>query len=259
MIASSLSVTRSRPAFRDAAGHPHGFSLPGPVAGDTGGMPNDGSRTAATSRPLPGAGQPAGDANAQTISAYDRHVHRYIDGTTHEVSGAVKEWLGRALDGLPPDARILELGSGFGRDAAYLRRLGYQVRCTDATPAFVEALRSRGITASVLNAITDDLPGDLDMVLANAVLLHFTRADFAGVTAKARRALRPGGRFAFTLKAGDGEEWSSDKLGAPRFFCYWRAPHVRAVLTAAGFVSFDLREVRAGRGDRDWLHVVATA
>lgn len=211
-------------------------------------MPNDGSRTA-----------PAGDANAQTISAYDLHVQRYIDGTPHEVSGAVKEWLDRALAGLPHDARILELGSGFGRDAAYLRRLGYQVRCTDAAPAFVEALRARGIPASTLNAVTDDLPGDLDLVLANAVLLHFTRAEFAGVAAKAHRALRPGGRLAFTLKAGDGEEWSSDKLGAPRFFCYWRAPRVRAVLTAAGFSGSDVREARTGRGDRDWLHVVATA
>lgn len=221
-------------------------------------MPNNGPPPAFPS--LPGNGPPvAGDANARTIAAYGRHAQQYIDRTPHQVSGVVKEWLDRAVCGLPRDARLLELGSGFGRDAAYLLSLGYQVRCTDATPAFVEALRARGTPASPLNALTDALPVDLDLVLANAVLLHFSPDEFAEVAAKAHRALRPGGRLAFTLKAGDGEEWSSDKLGAPRFFRYWRAPQVRAVLAAAGFAGPDVREVRAGAGDREWLHAVATA
>lgn len=199
------------------------------------------------------------DANAQTIGSYDQHAQRFIDGTPHEVSGAFKEWLDRALAEMPRDARILELGSGFGRDAAYLQGLGYQVRCTDATPAFVRELRSRGFTASALNAITDDLPGKLDVLLANAVLLHFTRVEFATVLAKARRALRPGGRFAFTLKAGDGEGWSTEKLGAPRFFCYWREAQVRDAAVAAGFAGLDIREVPRHTSGTDWLHVVATA
>jgi SAM-dependent methyltransferase len=215
-------------------------------------MPNEGSTAA------PGDGQPAtGSANARTIGAYDQHAQRYIDQSPADVAGAVKEWLNRALAGVPHDARILELGSAYGRDAAYLQSLGYQVRCTDATPAFIAALRSRGITASPLNAITDDLPADLDVVLANAVLLHFTRAEFASVAGKVRRALRPGGRFAFTVKLGDGQEWTSDKLGAPRFFCYWREPQLRGVLGTAGFAGLDIREAPGRAGDKDWLHVAA--
>ena len=216
-------------------------------------MANDASRLSGTPPSVPD------DANARTLGSYDEHVRRFIDGTPHEVTGPHKEWLDRALAGLPRSARILELGSGFGRDAAYLERLGYQVRCTDATPAFVTELRSRGFTASALNAITDDLPGELDMLLASAVLLHFTRAEFAAVLAKARRALRQGGRFAFTLKAGDGEEWSTEKLGAPRFFCYWREPRVRDAVAAAGFAGSDIREVPRGTGSMDWLYVVAAA
>jgi SAM-dependent methyltransferase len=204
-------------------------------------------------------GQPAaGGANARTISAYDQHAQRYIDRTAREVAGASKDWLDRALAGVACDARILELGSASGRDAAYLQGLGYRVRCTDATPAFVAALRSRGIAASALNAITDDLPDGLDVVLANAVLLHFTRPEFAAVADKVRRALRPGGRFACTLKLGDGQEWSSDKLDAPRFFCYWREQRLRDALGAAGFTDIDIREAPGRAGDKDWLHVLAT-
>lgn len=221
-------------------------------------MPNESSPRTAVPSPADEQPIPEG-ANARTIGAYDRHAQRFVEGTPHEVAGAHKEWLDLALAGVPRDARILELGSGFGRDAAYLRDLGYQVQCTDATSAFVHELRARGFTASELNAITDDLPDELDVLLASAVLLHFTRAEFAAVLAKARRALRPGGRFAFTLKAGDGEEWSTEKLGAPRFFCYWREADVRDAVMAAGFAGLDLREVPRRTGNTDWLHIVATA
>ena len=205
----------------------------------------------------PSAGVAPGDANERTISTYDRYAQRYIDRTTHELPDPLRQWLDRAVAGLPRDVRILEIGSGFGRDAGYLNGLGYRVRCTDAAPAFVAELRARGIDADPLNAITDELPGALDVLLANSVLLHFTREQFSDVAAKARRSLRPGGRFAFIVRLGDGQEWSNGKMDAPRFFCYWREPQLRDVLFAAGFVDIDIRRA-PGPGDKlDQLQVVA--
>ena len=113
------------------------------IPDDNGGMPID-SSTAEDAR---------GEENARTISTYDQYARRYIDRTTHEVPVPIREWLDRTVAGLPRDARILELGSGFGRDAAYLNGLGYRVRCTDATPAFVTELRARGFdTAPLMDA-----------------------------------------------------------------------------------------------------------
>jgi SAM-dependent methyltransferase len=175
------------------------------------------------------------------------------------VPDPIREWLDRAVAGLPRDARILELGSGFGRDAAYLNGLGYRVRCTDATPAFVAELRARGIDARPLNAITDELPGGLDVLLANSVLLHFTREQFGDVAAKARRALRPGGRFAFTVRLGEGQEWSNGKMDAPRFFCYWQQERLRDVLSAAGFAGIDIRRATGPGGKLNQLQVVASS
>lgn len=161
------------------------------------------------------------DSNHQTIQSYEAHVQEYINGTPQDVSGIVKEWLDEAIAGLAKDAHILEFGSAFGRDAAYLQNLGYQVECTDATQAFVDLLKQKGFNARQLNAITDDLGGSYDLVLANAVLLHFTRDETKQVLQKVFAALNPGGTFAFTLKQGEGEKWSEDKLGAPRYFCFW--------------------------------------
>lgn len=175
------------------------------------------------------------NTNDKTIQSYDTHVQEYIDGTIQEVSGTVKDWLDATLQDLPKDAHILEFGSAFGRDAKYIQDLGYSIECTDATKAFVDLLQSKGFNARMLNAITDEIPDEYNLVLANAVLLHFTRDETAKVLQKVFQALKPGGTFAFTLKQGEGEEWTDSKLGAPRFFCYWTEDRIDTLLKDVGF------------------------
>ena len=89
--------------------------------------------------------------NNRTVESYNVHIQEYIDGTPHEVSGGDKDWLDGLLADVSKDARILELGSAFGRDAEYLAGLGYAVECTDATSAFVDLLQQKGFDAKVLN------------------------------------------------------------------------------------------------------------
>ena len=197
------------------------------------------------------------ETNSRTIESYNGHIQEYLDGTPQEVSGVVKEWIDRTFADVPKDAHILEFGSAFGRDAAYLQDQGYHVHCTDATSAFVDLLQEKGFDASVLNAITDELPQDIDVVLANAVLLHFTRDEAIAVIGKVHNALSPGGTFAFTLKQGEGEEWSEEKLGAPRFFTYWTDEQIRAALTSTGFDDISVWGDRVGARDVKWLQIIA--
>lgn len=197
------------------------------------------------------------ETNSRTIESYNGHIQEYLDGTPQEVSGVVKEWIDRTFADVPKDARILEFGSAFGRDATYLQDQGYQVACTDATPAFVDLLQQKGFNANVLNAITDELPQDIDVVLANAVLLHFTRDESTAVIGKVYDALKVGGKFAFTLKQGEGEEWSEEKLGAPRFFSYWTEAQIQDVLTQAGFSDVSIWGDQVGARDVKWLQVIA--
>ena len=195
------------------------------------------------------------NSNEQTIQSYEEHIKEYIDGTPQAVEGVVKEWLDEAIMGLPKNAHILELGSAFGRDAAYLHDLGYNVECTDATQAFVDLLNKKGFKARRLNAITDDLGGPYDFVLANAVLLHFTREETKQVLQKVFEALRPGGTFAFTLKQGEGEKWSEDKLGAPRYFCFWTKEQIRQLIEAAGFTNVRVSGDKT-TANATWLQII---
>jgi hypothetical protein len=94
------------------------------------------------------------------------------------------------------------------------------------------------------------------VILANAVFLHLTRPQLAVTLRHLWAALTPDGRLAFTVKQGDGEEWSTAKLGAPRYFCYWQSQALKDVVTAAGFTSVQVTQWTAPSG-QPFLAVLA--
>ena len=175
------------------------------------------------------------DTNRLTITACDTCWQEYIDNTPTDIQ-PVRDWLDLAVADLAPASQIFEFGSGSGRDAHHLASLGYQIDCSDATPAFVDYLRRSGFAgARLFNAISDQFPPDRDLILANGVLHHFNRQQAQLVIAKAYQALQPGGRFGFTLKEGQGEGIYHDKLSLPRYAHHWPRNEIAEVLKAAGF------------------------
>jgi 2-polyprenyl-3-methyl-5-hydroxy-6-metoxy-1,4-benzoquinol methylase len=173
------------------------------------------------------------DDNAATLRTYEQaaQLYRERSGRTAMDDGLVELVTAHA----PAGARVLEIGSGPGLDAAVLEHRGFSVRRTDATAAFVEMLRAQGHQADLLDVRTDDVGGPYDVVFAQAVLLHIDRAELVGVLARLAAAVPPGGLLAISLKEGDGEEWSSHKVELPRHFVYWREEPLRAVLSEAGW------------------------
>lgn len=195
------------------------------------------------------------DQNQKTIDAYNAHVQEYIDGTPQLLDGDVKAWINKALTFVKKGGTVLEIGSAFGRDAEYMETMGYKVHRTDATQSFVDLLKRQGHEAQLLNAITDDFGGLYAMVFANAVLLHFTPDETSKVLAKAHSSLDTEGVLAFTVKQGDGEEWTEAKLNAPRYFCYWQADDLRKIVSDTGFEIEDLSQ--GTTKNAQWLQVIA--
>ena len=118
-------------------------------------------------------------------------------------------------------------------------------------------MRRDGHEARLLDVRVDDLGGPYDAVLADAMLLHLDREEFADAVRRARAAVVPGGILGCTMKEGDEEAWSDAKLGLPRHFTYWREPAVRAVLEDAGWAVLSI-DLRAGRIE-PWLYILARA
>lgn len=194
---------------------------------------------------------PPGDVTIETYGAA-AHIYRATEGPRDP---ALREFLEEFARSVGP-GQVLELGSGTGRDAAELERRGVEVIRTDVTPAFLDAFRAAGQDARRLDARHDELGGPYDGVVALAMLLHLSRAEFGSLLDRARRAVVVGGQLAFTVKEGDGEAWSDAKLGLPRYFVYWREDAVRTALAAAGWTVVSVDRV-AGRQE-PWLFVRAS-
>jgi len=169
----------------------------------------------------------AQNPNDITIRSYNAEVAGYIQhtpATYQQHHTPLLHWINTTLSFIKNDDRILEIGSGFGRDARYIRTKGYNITCTDGASAFVDYLKAREWDAELLNVLTDDIPPSYKMVFANAVIPHFTPEQFEIVLSKIINTLPKDGVFAFSVKQGRGEEWITEKFEAKRFIHYWD-PH----------------------------------
>lgn len=193
--------------------------------------------------------------NQLTLDAYEGGLDAYNAAKLPEVTGSVKDWVDASLTMIPGGGRVLEIGSAHGRDADYIESKGFTIDRTDAVRSFVDYMRNGGKDAKLLNALTDDYGTDYDMIYANAVLLHFTPEQSLEVIKRAYASLRQGGVFAFSVKIGDGSEWSNAKLNAPRYFTYWNEADLRALIAQSDFEIVFWEEGSTGHDNSDWYHV----
>ena len=188
----------------------------------------------------------------RTIGSYESYARDYDALVSPTPPPDVESALRRLATLAGPGGRILEVGSGPGRDADFLETLGVQVRRTDATRAFLALQAERGKRGELLNLLTDDLGGPYDAVLAMCVLIHIDRSHIDLVLGKIATALRPAGSFLMSLREGTGETTGDYHT------TYWRRKDFVARLERAG-----LRVVWHDRhldSDEDpWLTFLAVA
>lgn len=134
-------------------------------------------------------------------------------------SGEFKVWQDSFLSRIPQGGSILEIGSASGRDARYFAEKGYKVVCTDIVPQALEKL-------------SEDV---FENALRNVALV-----------------LKENGIAAFSLKTGEGEEISMEKMDAPRYFRYHTEPEIREILSKLPFEIITISHA----DNEKWLHVV---
>lgn len=191
-----------------------------------------------------------------TIQTYRENFDKYVARTGTEPRGEFKELLDLFASNLPEMGSIFEIGSASGRDARYLAARGFNVTCTDVIPEALRRLSAQGFQTAEYdfrNSPKLEWIGNFDGVFANASLLHAPQPVFEHAVGNIARMLRPCGVFAFSLKVGEGEEITSEKMDAPRYFNYHSEPEIRNILIGRTFEILSLLHAEEGK----WLHVVA--
>jgi SAM-dependent methyltransferase len=176
----------------------------------------------------------------ETLQFYRGNAEAYAKRTFTSRQARLMAFLAQ----LPAGASILELGCGAGGDTAEMLARGFDVRPTDGSPEMADiASKHLGRTVKTLLFHELDEVEAYDGVWANACLLHVPRAGLADVLAPIWRALKAGGVFYASYKAGDGD--GRDTLN--RYYNYPSQDWLRATYAAAGnwdSLSIDTGEVK---------------
>lgn len=180
------------------------------------------------------------EANKKVYNAnameFDRRTRDYL--LAHILKDA--ELFLAALPGL----RILDLGSGPGRDSLFFRQRGLQPLCLDISPEMIALCRAKDLEAEVGDL--EDMPfaeSSFDGVWAYTSLLHMPKSHLPQVLGRIHQILKPNGAFYIGMKEGDHEGWlESEKYGgARRFFSLYSDEELCRYLSACFSVTHSSR------------------
>ncbi|MDX2287786.1 MAG: methyltransferase domain-containing protein [Hyphomicrobiaceae bacterium] len=145
---------------------------------------------------------------AEIWGGEDIHIGIYArpDEPIADASRRTVERLADLLGAVPADARILDIGSGFGGAARYLaRRFGCEVvalNLSERENERCEALNSAAGLDHLIDVVDgsfEDIPladGSVDVVWSQDAILHSGQR--GKVVSEVARVLKPEGRFVFT-------------------------------------------------------------
>lgn len=176
--------------------------------------------------------------NDKTLSVYDLRADDYIAKTPEKYRTnhiPLLRWLDYSASLIPNHGSILEIGSGSGREVGYLLHKGYYVTASDAVGGFVDYLKECGYNTLFLNILKDPIEKQYNMILANAVLPHFTEDDVRLTLKKVHDALLPNGIFAFSLKQGTGDKWVNEKFVEQRYIHFWSVEAIKKLVQDEGY------------------------
>ncbi|NHW34493.1 class I SAM-dependent methyltransferase [Paenibacillus aceris] len=126
--------------------------------------------------------------------------------------------------------RVLDLGSGPGHQADYLRAQGCDVVCIDLSDEMVAICREKGLEAFVMDFFALDLqPASFDAVWSMNTLLHVPKSNLKQVLKNIKRVLKPDGFFYLGLYGGYESEgiWENDSYRPQRFFAFYEDEHIQ--------------------------------
>lgn len=191
-----------------------------------------------------------------TIDSYNPQADNGYPEKTTPISNEIKEWLDLSVASLPRNGKILEIGTGTGRDADYIERtLGLRVLRSDDSEYFLELQSKNGRdpnSLTKLNIAESPFTKKVDLIIADAVFLYFNDEELDSALQNVIKSLRKNGIFAFTVKIGEGEEIVKNNLNTRRYVKYWNRRDLIAKLNEAGFESLVVSTTKDGK----WLHVI---
>lgn len=206
---------------------------------------------------LPPAQVPA----ASVSNLFDRYADLFDEHLLGKLEYRAPELIADAIKARNPGSAldVLDLGCGTGLCGPLLRPIARTLAGVDLSPAMIDKARQRGVydqleAKDILDALRVSR-GAWDLLVAADVLMYL--GDLTPAFEAAAAALRPGGRFAFTVERCEGDRY---RLGKQTHRFAHSKPYVEHLSRIFGFETETIEEVdvrkEAGKAVRGLLAVL---
>lgn len=155
--------------------------------------------------------------------------------------------------------RVLDIGSGPGRDGVILRNHGLKVVCLDAAREMVSMTGEKGLES--VQADFQSLPfadQSFNGVWAYTSLIHDRKENLPHALQEIKRVLKHWGVFGLGIIEGNSEGYKCDERGYERWFAYYQWEEIKEMLTTAGFDTLYFGKFIAGKTTpKTYLNILA--
>lgn len=192
-----------------------------------------------------------------TIKTYDQAAREYDEETAQFWDMFPVPFITTFASYLPKPGRVLNVGSGPGRDGSLLYATGLNVVCLDASHAMVEMSKARGllsVQSDFLHIPFEDK--SFNAVWAYTALLHIKKSELPKALVEIARVLDLGGVLGLGMIEGEGESYrESSGISMPRWFAFYTKEELGTALGQAGFevVNFETFKPRS----KNYLNFIA--
>ncbi len=188
-----------------------------------------------------------------TLSYYNKKAKEFVSDTVDVTFTEIQDIF---LDYIPSGGRILDFGCGSGRDTKYFLSKGYDVDAIDGSVELCKiASEYTGIAVKQMLFEELDAIEEYDGIWACASILHVEKNQLPDIIQKIATATKKNGMVYLSFKYGDFE---GVKNG--RYFTYLTEASFEDILHNIPTLTIDklwiTTDVRAGRGDEQWLNLI---
>ncbi len=172
-----------------------------------------------------------------TIATYDKYAKVYDAEVAEFWDGFPKEFIDRFIAELP-HKKVLDLGSGSGRDALLLRERGANVLCVDASKEMVAITQELGFESVMSTFANYDYPNrHFGGAWAYTSLIHIPKDEAEKIIRAIYATLKTGGVFAIGVIEGDSAEMvERDTMpNCSRYFKKYRRNELRDLVESCDF------------------------
>jgi SAM-dependent methyltransferase len=183
---------------------------------------------------------------------YEDNHRQYFDSTFGVDPTVFLAPLARLLE---PEATILDIGCGSGRDLLWFARHGFRPTGFERSPSLAALARQHaGCPVIEGDFASYDFSGlQFSALIFVGSLVHLLRETFPAILISTCRALVPGGLLLITVKEGSGTSLAADG----RVFTLWSRADIEKVFTANHLKILDFsRQISRVRPSDVWLGYV---